>query len=141
MTDVAEGLGPLDDDLGSPKSDALRVLYWRSEILQVMYWLRGEGFGDLVDAGLVQRFLGVDAAVGITYLDQLVTEGYVEREGDWFRLSPKGREEGGRVFADAFSELMKPTHGECSASCWCHMSADEAVACAASRSSHDGHDH
>ena len=27
----------------SPKSDALAALYWRSEILQVMYWLRGEG--------------------------------------------------------------------------------------------------
>ena len=26
-----------------PLSEALRRLFWRSEILQVMYWLRGEG--------------------------------------------------------------------------------------------------
>jgi hypothetical protein len=26
-----------------PKSPALRMLYWRSEILQLMYWLKGEG--------------------------------------------------------------------------------------------------
>lgn len=49
------------DELHPPKSEALRALYWRSEILQVMYWLRGEGLGEVVDAPLLERFLGVDA--------------------------------------------------------------------------------
>ena len=57
------------DELHPPKSEALRALYWRSEILQVMYWLRGEGFGDLVDPPSIERFLGVDSANGITYLE------------------------------------------------------------------------
>lgn len=125
-----------DDELHPPKSDALRGLYWRGEILQVMYWLRGEGFGDVVDAGLLERFLGVDAAIGLTYLDLLVEEGYLERDGTWFVLSPTGLEHGAAEFATAFSDLTRPTHGECSDDCWCHASADEAAACAAERGEH-----
>lgn len=127
----------------SPKSDALAALYWRSEILQVMYWLRGEGFGDVVDPGLIQRFLGVDAAIGVTYLDRLVDEGYLTLDGDWYALSQFGLEQGAREFADSFADLTKPTHGECSDDCWCHASVDEAEACLAHRIQHDqdGHHH
>lgn len=125
------------DDHRPPKSGALQALYWRSEILQVMYWLRGEGFGDLVDPPLIERFLGVEAEVGITYLDRLVDEGYVTRDGDWFALSAQGMEEGAMEFEAAFDELMRPTHGECSEDCWCHMSADEAEACAGQRAAHE----
>lgn len=124
-------------ELHPPKSEALRAMYWRSEILQVMYWLRGEGFGDLVDPPLIERFLGVDAAVGISYLDRLVEEEYLHRDGTWYTLSDRGLEEGGIEFALSFDELMRPTHGECSDDCWCHMSADEADACVAQRRSHE----
>lgn len=123
----------------APKSEALAALYWRSEILQVMYWLRGEGFGDIVDSGLIERFLGVDAAIGLTYLDRLAEEGYLVQDGDWYSLSELGLEQGAREFTEAFADLTKPAHGECSDDCWCHMSADEADACLAHR--HPGHDH
>ncbi len=119
-----------------PRSEALRQLYWRSEILQVMYWLRGEGFGDLVDAPLIERFLGVEAHIGVTYLDRLVDDGYVTRDGEWYALSERGLEEGALEFASAFEELTRPSHGECSDDCWCHASADEAKACAAERTGH-----
>jgi hypothetical protein len=128
-----------EDELHQPKSASLRAMFWRSEILQVMYWLRGEGFGDLVDAPLIERFLGVDAQIGLTYMDRLVSEGYLKRDGDWFTLSERGLEEGAVEFASSFSELTRPTHGECSADCWCHASADEADACLSQRAS--GHDH
>jgi len=128
------------DVVNQPKSEALRNLYWRSEILQVMYWLRGEGFGDQVDPPLLERFLGVDAGVGVQYLDRLVDDGYLSRAGDRYELSATGLQEGALEFAASFSEMNKPTHGECSADCWCHSSPDEADACAASRAVHD-HDH
>ncbi|MEO7398332.1 MAG: hypothetical protein ABIW84_07200 [Ilumatobacteraceae bacterium] len=124
-------------DVHAPKSESLRAMYWRSEILQVMFWLRGEGFGDLVDPPLIERFLGVDSAVGITYLNRLVEEGYLDRDCDWYTLSALGLVEGGTEFALSFDELMRPTHGECSDDCWCHMSADEADACVAHRRGHD----
>jgi hypothetical protein len=124
------------EQLTPPKSEALRTLYWRSEILQVMYWLRGEGFGDEVDATMIERFLGVDASIGISYLDRLVDEGYLERAGTRFRFSPRGLEEGALEFATSFSELTRPAHGECSPDCWCHASPEEAQACAAERAAH-----
>ena len=124
----------------SPKSAALAAMYWRSEILQVMYWLRGEGFGDMVDAGLLERFLGVEASIGVSYLERLVTEGYLVDDGPFFSLSDLGLSEGAAEFASSFADLMRPTHGECDADCWCHQSADEAEACSAARRNHD-HDH
>jgi hypothetical protein len=65
--------------LHEPKSEALRALYWRDEILQLMFWIQGEGLGDRIDPGVLERFLGVDAQVGIGYLDRLVAEGLLDR--------------------------------------------------------------
>ena len=120
--------------LHEPKSDALRALYWRDEILQLMFWIRGEGFGDAIDPALLERFLGVQAEVGIRDLDHLVGEGLLEAAGHGrYRLTEEGHRHGARVFADEFADLTKPGHGECGAECWCHASPDEAEACAEER--------
>ncbi|MGH9164456.1 MAG: hypothetical protein ACRDZW_02940, partial [Acidimicrobiales bacterium] len=116
-----------------PKSEALREMFWRSEILQVMFWLRGEGFGDQIDAPLLDRFLGVEADIGVQYLELLADEGYLDRVGARYSLSEIGVREGGLEFAASFADLTRPTHGECSADCWCHNSPDEAAACQAER--------
>jgi hypothetical protein len=92
-------------------------MFWRSEILQVMYWLRGEGFGEEVDASVIERFLGVDAEVGIQYLDELVEEGLIEVLGDLYCLSELGRKEAGFEFAQAFEDLTNQAHGECGPDC------------------------
>ncbi len=124
------------EQLHPPKSATLQALYWRSEILQVMYWIRGEGLGEVADAALIERFLGVEAAIGESYLDRLVEEGYLEHAVGGYTLSSTGLEEGAVEFAASFSELTKPAHGECSADCWCHASIEEAEACAAERRGH-----
>jgi len=121
------------DRLHPPKSQALQALYWRSEILQVMYWLKGEGLGEVVDAPLLERFLGVDAEVGMGYLDRLVVDGYLEPVSGGYVMSASGLAEGRTEFAISFSDLTRPTHGECSADCWCQNSVEEAIACAAER--------
>jgi hypothetical protein len=128
------------EQLHEPKSDALRALFWRDEILQVMYWIKGEGLGDTVDPVVLERFLGVDPSVSVEYLDRLVDEGLLTRSGSFYSLTDEGQALGGRVFADEFSELTRPAHGECGPDCWCHASVEEAEACAAERSEpHDGH--
>jgi len=140
----------VEEIVHQPKSDALRAMFWRSEILQVMYWLRGESLGlgsatDEADACLLERFLGVDADVGVKYLDRLVDEGYLEAVTEpgpdrRYRLSEEGLSEGRLEWASSFAELTRPTHGECSADCWCHNSPDEAAACQAERSEHSHND-
>ncbi len=120
--------GPLvgvEEVMHRPRSDALRALYWRSEILQVMFWLKDEGFGDEVDVTLLERFLGVDCYIRVQYLEHLVDGGYVERVGDRYKLSEAGAREGGLEFAASFEELIRPGTGECSRDSWCHNSPDE----------------
>ena len=118
----------------APKSEALRALYWRSEILRVVYWLYGEGLGDLVDMALIRRYLGVDAQENLSaYLDHLVEEGSLVRDGDWFALSALGRAAGEVELATAFSDLVHPVLGECDDQCWCRTSPSEAQACAGQR--------
>lgn len=124
----------------APKSEQLRVLYWRSEILRVVYWLHGEGLGDVVDLDLIRTYLGVEG-LGLdvrdnlsTYLDLLVGDGSLVRDGDWYALSARGMAEGEAELATAFTDLVRPVLNECNDECWCQTSAAEAEACARSRS-------
>jgi hypothetical protein len=118
----------------APKSEPLRVLYWRSEILGVVYWLYGEGLGDLVDMGLIRQYLGVDAQENLsTYLDLLVAEGALVRDGDWYALSARNMAEGEAELATAFTDHVRPVSNGCDDECWCEASPAEAEACARSR--------
>jgi hypothetical protein len=118
----------------APKSEQLRVLYWRSEILRVVYWLYGEGLGDLVDVDLVRQYLGVDARESLsTYLDLLVADGALVRDGEWYALSARGMAEGEAQLATAFTDLVRPVINGCDDECWCETSPAEAEACAHTR--------
>ncbi len=122
-------------ELHEPKSDALRSLYWRDEILQLVFWIEGEKLGTRVSVDTLQRFLGLDTNGAIGHLERLVEDGYLERE--WqatYRLSARGRAEGGRIFAEEFAEWLRPAHGSCGRDCWCRTTPSEADACLAQRS-------
>jgi len=98
-------------------SDRLDDLAARDEILQVMYWLRGERIADAPTAEEIGRMATtVDASALETLLIRLAGQGYVERvstEPSRYRLTDLGVHEGGRRFADEFAALTKPGHGEC----------------------------
>lgn len=120
----------------APKSDALRALYWRSEILRVIYWLYGEGLGDLVDVEMIRRYLDADAHEDLSgFLARLVDDGSLVGDGAWYALSARGRAQGEVELATAFSDLVHPVVGECDNECWCHMSTAEAEACSRQRTS------
>lgn len=98
-------------------SDALDALRWRDEILQILYWFRGEGLGEEVAARDLTPFLDADEAAIAGHLRRLAGEGYVDAVGDFpvrYRLTGWGVKEGGRRFADAFVGLTGQAHGECS---------------------------
>ena len=118
----------------APKSPALRVLYWRSEILGVVYWLYGEGLGVVVDIDLIRQYLDVDVHEDLhEYLDLLVADGSLVPDGEWYALSARGMADGEAQLATAFTDLVRPIHNECEGECWCHTSAAEAEACTRAR--------
>ncbi len=121
-------------DVDEPRSEELRRLFWRDEILQLAFWIEGEGFGELVGISTLVRFMGVAPAVAAAHLEELVDDGYLERSAFAYRLSIRGRAEGGRIFAEEFEDWTRPAHGACGVSCWCAASRREAEACLAGRS-------
>ena len=100
------------------------------EILQVMYWLRGENIAKDVAPQELARWVAVDAGQIESLLERLVESKLLEYVPDRelrFRLTSSGASEGGRRFADEFSELTKPGHYECSdPNCDCRRSGNPA---------------
>jgi hypothetical protein len=117
-----------------PKSPQLRQVYWRDEILQLLFWIEGEGLGSEIDLETMDRFLGPESEIAALHLDRLVREDYlVRRPSGRFALADRGRSEGSRLFAEEFAALSAPSHGQCGAECWCRQAAEEAQTCAAVR--------
>ena len=99
-------------------------LFWRDEILQVMYWLRGEGLLQQVRLEDLKRFLhGPDAEL-CSALDELIASEFVVACDDRWELTQTGIAEGQRRFVDEFEPLLHQGHFECNEpDCDCH-SAD-----------------
>ncbi len=109
-------------------------LFWRDEILQVMYWVAGEGLGDEVGPATLKTFLGGDEPALIAMLGQMANEGFIEAiPTGLFKLTPLGTDAGKRSFALEFEGLLGQAHGECGPDCWCHTSAARAAQCATER--------
>lgn len=87
------------------------------DVLQMMYWLRGERLAAAADVSTLERMSGLDPDQVQRALQTLLGRGLVERllveESTEYRLTDEGVREGGRRFADEFSDLTKPGHGEC----------------------------
>ena len=103
--------------VGECPDAALAELRCRDDILQALFWLRGEGFGDDADEDQIARLVTVEPAVVRRQLDTLVVEGLLERAGSRYGLTATGVREGGRRFADEFADLQLSAHGECPPDC------------------------
>jgi hypothetical protein len=104
-----------------------RGIYWRDEILQLMFWLRGEGLLPDVTADDLRRFLDTDPGRLEERLEQLVQEGYLDPasgDGMRYRLNALGIEEGRRRFVDEFTPFLgREGHAVCGdPNCECHTS-------------------
>lgn len=100
-------------------------IYWRDEILQVMFWYRGEGFGERLTPTELQRFLLIGRQDLSRHLEQMVHEGYLisvsESGENLYLFTPMGEQEARRRFLDEFEGLRKPGHYECNRpDCDCH---------------------
>lgn len=96
-------------------SDEQPSIRWQDEILQVMYWMRGEGFGEKIAVADLQRFLTASEEILVANLAQLGRNDLVvSDEPGKYELTAAGVKEGGRRFADEFDGMLKQGHYECS---------------------------
>ena len=112
---------------GDPRMDDLRAI---DEILQVMYWLRGEGLAQGVRAADLSRWVGLPPHEIDPLLARMAAAGWVQAEAGetpGYSLTASGAREGGRRFADEFADMTRPGHGECAdPDCECQRTGDPA---------------
>ncbi|MBT3767687.1 MAG: hypothetical protein HOB79_01260 [Rhodospirillaceae bacterium] len=102
------------------EGEPVQRLMDRDEVLQICYWYQGEGFGDTFAPDDVLPFLNCDVSDIRAAMDDLLQRGLLEhadKQKDRYSLSKIGKKDGGRLFADSFSEFQKGAHGECDAGC------------------------
>jgi hypothetical protein len=108
----------------------------RDELLELLYWIEGEGFRGAASFDAIARFLAHPPESVQRTLDDLVSRGDViydpvTRE---YRLSPSGRTEGARRFAEEFAPMLSQGHGECNdPDCDCHSNHGGPAECQARR--------
>jgi len=111
-----------EPDLERVRDSELDSLQTRDELLQVMYWMNGEGLGNEFSLADLQKFLQGDPALLAEALEVMIASGLVVGASDnKYALTTQGRIEGGRRFADEFEAMIKPGHFECDEpDCDCH---------------------
>ena len=102
-------------------------IYCQDEILQMIYWMRGEGLGEIVTFADLNRLLNLDEEhlnVNVRRLVEVGNLEYVEQKDrvQQVKLTARGIVEGKRRFVEEFeSSLGQESHLECSdPNCDCH---------------------
>jgi hypothetical protein len=97
------------------------------EVLQIMYWLHGEGVTSTPAAADLMRLLDWPPARLDLVLEDMAQLGLVEvqtftNSATRFILTVEGRREGARRFSEEFASMTHRGHGECGdADCECHV--------------------
>jgi len=101
----------------------LRALFWKDEILQILYWMDGEGLGKQVPTSQILALLNTNKANLHYHLEKLVNEKVITASEDHvddhtlISLSIDSKKEAGSRFAEAFQGYQKAGHGECGPDC------------------------
>jgi hypothetical protein len=109
--------------MDSIEKSPLRALFWKDEILQIMYWMDGEGFGETVPASQILALLNTNEANLFFHLEKMIKDEVLECEdnqigkGSMVGLSDDSKKEAGKRFAEAFQGYQKAGHGECGPDC------------------------
>lgn len=136
-----EAILPSETNSDTQQLERENFWHWRDEILQVMFWLVSQGFGEAVDVGAFPRFL-VTPLEGITpHLHTMIAEGYIvgvdssqahEPPADTpasvtshypaYKFTPYGRSEARKRYLDDFMPLRHGhDHSSCPPESPCHQ--------------------
>ena len=109
------------------------------ELLELLYWFEGEGFGGVASIEGIVRFTNLSEPLVQRTLARLLSREDVmlDESGAEYRLTEPGRREAARRFAAEFAPMLSQGHGECSdPDCDCHSSEGGAAECHARAHNH-----
>ncbi len=116
--------------------NAVDALFWREEILQVLYWMEGEGLEDAVPVSRLLSLLNTTSENLLLHLKKNIITGYLQTEDEELsekssiKLTPFGKKEGGNIFRNAFEGMQKGGHGECGPDCeFCYSEGEKLEDC------------
>lgn len=98
-------------------NNELDDLFWREELLQIIYWMQGEDIARTVTAKDILPLLNIDESTLHIQLQKLVDAGYLQQDGSSYNFTSSGKKEGGKLFAGAFDGMQKAGHGDCGPDC------------------------
>ena len=116
--------------------NAVDALFWREEILQVLYWMEGEGLENAVPFTRLLSLLNTTNENLLFHLQKNIEEGYLLNkdlqlnETSSLKLTPAGKKEAGGIFRNAFEGMQKGGHGECGPDCeFCYHEGEKLEDC------------
>lgn len=102
------------------------------EMLELLFWMEGEGLEGSASLAGIARFLASAEADVQATLARLVERGDVVSSDGHYALTEIGRGEAARRFVEDFSGLTGQAHGECNdPACDCRASPNGASDCRA----------
>ena len=115
---------------------ALDALFWREEILQVLYWMDGEGLADAVPFSRLMVLLNTTTENLLFHLKNNISTGYLKTadplitEKSSVQLTEAGKKEAGGIFRNAFEGMQNAGHGECGPDCpFCYQDGEKTEDC------------
>ena len=115
---------------------ALDALFWREEILQVLYWMEGEDLADFVPVNRLLVLLNTNSENLLYHLQKnietglLVLNNQALNELSSVKLTAEGKKEAGKIFRTAFDGMQNAGHGECGPDCeFCYQDGVKTESC------------
>ena len=109
-------------------------IYWQDEILQILFWMRGEGLGEVVTLEEINRFLTIEKSNLNDTVESLVEMGYLElstnsKNISEVQLTEQGKKEGKIRFKEEFESFLgHEDHMSCDdPNCDCHAESFEGI--------------
>ncbi len=115
---------------------ALDALFWKEEILQILYWMEGESLAEAVPFNRLLALLNTNSDNLLVHLIKNEEAGFIIRktndlhETGTVSLTAAGKKEAGLIFRNAFDGMQKAGHGECGPDCeFCYQDGEKLENC------------
>lgn len=117
-------------------NEALDALFWKEEILQVLYWMDGEELAQEVPFDRLVILLNTSAEKLLQHIIKNELAGIILRKNVTAKndgtvsLTAAGKKEAGLIFRNAFEGMQKAGHGECGPDCeFCYDNGEKLDDC------------